>query len=108
MEVGNVYCLGGVLDLPPWASALMNATNAQRRNVKPPPAAMLKATYGEKDQARIVATYEADWWNSVGAKGKNEVKLLEAHSDEEERAFWKWIKAMGQVFSDLITCRLSI
>ena len=108
MEVGNVYCLGGVLDLPPWVLALMNATNAQRWNVKPPPATMLKATYGEKDQACIVATYEANWWNSVGAKGKNEVKLLEVHSDEEERAFWKWIKAMGQVFSDLITCCLSI
>ena len=108
MEVGNVYCLGGVLDLPPWAAALMYATNRQRRNVKPPSAAILKAKYSEKDQAPIVATYEADWWNSVGAEGENEVKLLEAHSDEKERAFWKWIQAMGEVFSDLITCRPSI
>jgi len=96
-----VYCLGGVLDLPPWAAALMNATNPSRRNVKPPSAAILKAKYSEKDQARIVATYEADWWNSVGAQGENEVQLLEAHSDQEERAFWKWIVAMGEVFSDL-------
>ena len=108
MEVRNVYCLGGVLDLPPRASALMNTRNAQRLNVKPPPAVMFKATYGEKDQACIVVTYEADWWNSVGTKGKNEVKLLEAHSDEEERPFWKYIQAMGQVFSDLITCHLLI
>ena len=102
MEVGNVYCLGGVLDLPPWAKALMNATNPRRRTVKPPSPAILKANYGEKDQAPILATYEADWWNSVGAQDENEVKLLEAHSDEEERAFWKWIEAMGQVLSELI------
>lgn len=102
MEVGNVYCLGGVIDLPPWAGALMEATNRTRRNVKPPSAAILKAKYSEKDQAPIVATYEADWWNSVGAEGENEVELLEAHSDEEERAFRKWIQAMGQVFFDLI------
>jgi len=58
MEVGNVYCLGGVLDLPPWASALMNATNPQRWNVKQPSAVILNIKYGEKDQACIVATYE--------------------------------------------------
>ena len=103
-----MYCLGRVLDLPPWASALMNATNPQRRNVKPPSAVILKAKYGEKDQACIVLTYEADWWNSVGVKGENEVKLLEAHLDEEERAFRKWIQAMGQVFSDLTTSHPSI
>jgi len=106
MEVGNVYCVGRVIDLPPWVAALMHATNPHRQFVKPPSSAILKAKYEGKDQAPILAIYESDWWNFEGTKDDNDIDLLNIHSEEEERAFLRWIQEMGEVFSDLITCSL--
>ncbi|EDQ99437.1 uncharacterized protein LACBIDRAFT_316487 [Laccaria bicolor S238N-H82] len=100
MEVGKAYCLGGVLDLLPWAPALLNATNPARWIIKPLSPVVLRAQYGPKDQAPILASYEADWWNSVGTSGENEKKVSKVHSDEEERAFCKWIEAMGQPYCE--------